>query len=247
MGGKTKLIKYLKPILLKDRKPNQVYVEPFCGGLGSMSEIHGERIAGDFNKHLIAMWDGLKYDKVRRTKIPKAMFLAAKEEYKNNTNINFTDFQIGWIGAIASFRGRMFGGYGETDKQGRNYMQENVRILRNQQKNLHSIKFYHCNYWQLPIPPKSIIYCDPPYEGTDGYLDGEFDHKKFWDWVRRKSMEGHQVFVSEYNAPKGFLEVWKMPMTNRINHTNTEARLEKLFVYKKTWKRKKKIEIPKLF
>ena len=32
---------------------------------------------------------------------------------------------------------------------------------------------------------KSIIYCDPPYRSTKSY-ESDFDHDKFWDWVRKK-------------------------------------------------------------
>lgn len=246
MGGKTRLAKWLIPVIIKDRKPNQTYAEPFCGGLGSLSEVHGKRIAGDINPYLIAMWKGVKENRRRRTKISKAIFDSAKKDFTNGTNENFDDFQIGWIGSVASFRGRMFKGFGKTDKSGRQYLQEHIRSIRKQAKGLGTVDFYHCNYWQLPIPKRSIIYCDPPYSGTDGYLGMEFDHDKFWEWCRMKSLKGHQVFVSEYNAPDDFICIWVMPMTNRINHANTEQRIEKLFVYKPTWKRKMKIKIPKL-
>lgn len=247
-GGKTRLAKFLLPVILKDRKPNQCYAEPFCGGLGTLSEVHGRRIGGDINKYLIAMWKGVQAKRRRRTKIPKTLYNRAKKDYVDGTNLEFSDFQIGWIGLTSSFRGRMFKGYGRIDKKGRNYLAEHVNSIRKQAKGLSGLKFYYCNYWQLPIPKNSIIYCDPPYAGTDGYnKEEEFDHVKFWEWCRTKSREGHQVFISEYKAPDDFICIWTMVMTNRINHANTEMRLEKLFVFKETWKRKMKITIQKLF
>lgn len=248
MGGKTRFAKQILPIILKDRKPNQYYVEPFCGGLGTLSEVHGNRIGGDINPFLIAMWKGVQAKRKRRTKIPKSLYDRAKAEYLSGELKDFDLFQIGWIGLTASYRGRMYGGYGIKDKNGRNYLAEHIRSIREQAKGLDGLMFYNCNYWELRIPKNSIIYCDPPYEGTTGYnKEAEFDHKKFWNWCRRMSKKGHQVFISEYKAPSDFKCVWKMKITNRINHANTEMRLERLFVYKPTWKRKDKIKIKKLF
>jgi DNA adenine methylase len=55
MGSKNRLAKYILPIILKNKKQNQVYVEPFCGGCNSMDKVTGcVRIANDINEYLIA-------------------------------------------------------------------------------------------------------------------------------------------------------------------------------------------------
>lgn len=59
MGSKRRLWKYISPIILKDRKLNQFYVEPFCGGCNSLSQVNGKRIAADINIYLIEMWKSL--------------------------------------------------------------------------------------------------------------------------------------------------------------------------------------------
>ena len=38
LGSKNKIAKHLLPIILKDRKPEQYYVEPFMGG-GNMIDF----------------------------------------------------------------------------------------------------------------------------------------------------------------------------------------------------------------
>jgi len=38
--------------------------------------------------------------------------------------------------------------------------------------------------------------------------DDDFDSGKFWDWVRVKVSQGHDVFISEYKAPSDFVCVW---------------------------------------
>jgi site-specific DNA-adenine methylase len=59
---------------------------------------------------------------------------------------------------------------------------------------LQQLNFYTTDYQNVPILPDSIIYCDPPYQNTTGYLK-EFDHKSFLDWAANLP---HPVYISEY-------------------------------------------------
>lgn len=250
MGGKGRIAKWILPIILKDRQPEQFYVEPFCGGLNTLYLVKGNVIASDVNKYVIAFWKGLQEKRKRRGKITKEIYDAARLCYVNKTN-EFTDFHLGWVGFMASYRGKFFGGYcADKERFGEDYSVKQIRSVKLQIRDLKRVHFFNCNYWELKIPKKSIIYCDPPYEGTTTYATAPFDHEKFWNWVRVKSREGHQVFVSEYKAPEDFLCIWKVSLSNNvqlIKNKSPEKNIEKLFVFKETWKRKKKIEIPKLF
>eukprot|EP01093_Parvamoeba_rugata_P003733 TRINITY_DN15078_c0_g1_i1.p1 TRINITY_DN15078_c0_g1~~TRINITY_DN15078_c0_g1_i1.p1 ORF type:complete len:134 (+),score=27.62 TRINITY_DN15078_c0_g1_i1:235-636(+) len=62
MGSKARFAKYLLPILLKNRVPEQVYVEPFAGGMNMIDKVTGVRIANDQHEELMAMWQALIYD-----------------------------------------------------------------------------------------------------------------------------------------------------------------------------------------
>ena len=42
MGSKARFTKEILPIILKDRKPEQWYVEPFAGGMNVICEV-GEK------------------------------------------------------------------------------------------------------------------------------------------------------------------------------------------------------------
>ena len=80
------------------------------------------------------------------------------------------------------------------------------------------------SYEQVPIHHDSVVYCDPPYKGTVGYL-GSFDHDKFWGWVRAQQ---HPVFVSEYTAPEDIKTI--MAINNRKSlSSNKSHSVEKLF------------------
>ena len=85
------------------------------------------------------------------------------------------------------------------------------------------------------MPDKSFIYCDPPYENTTSYKN-KFDHNKFWDWCREKAKQGHQIFISEYNAPDDFECVWSQEVKSSLSANGiaggNKVSVEKLFTYR---------------
>ena len=62
MGSKARFAKHILPIILKDRQPNQSYIEPFAGGMNMIDKVDGIRIANDQHEELMAMWQVLIYD-----------------------------------------------------------------------------------------------------------------------------------------------------------------------------------------
>lgn len=234
MGSKNRIFNELLPIILKDRRPNQYYVEPFVGGCNAIDKVSGLRIASDKNKYLIAMWKGLQEDRPRPYTIDKDLYNEARTEFNNGTNEKFDDFTIGWIGWMASYNGRFYdGGYSGSFAK-RDYIDEQIRNTESQISEIKDIIFYNKSYDELDIPEKSIIYCDIPYKGTKQYSTSrDFDYDKFWEWCRIKTCEGHKVFVSEYNAPDDFECIWEKQVTNSMNTTNTYKPIERLFIYNK--------------
>ena len=230
MGSKSRIANEVLPIILKNREPNQYYVEPFCGGCNIIDKVDGPRIASDKNHYLIEMWKGLQSNRIRPYDITKEMYNAARYDFNNRQNENFSDFEIGWIGWMGSFNGRFFdGGYSGKTKN-RDYIKEQIRNTEKQIGKLKDILFYSCSYDELEIPDKSIIYCDPPYKGTKQYSTSkDFDYSKFWQWCRYMSGKGHEVFVSEYNAPDDFECVWSKEVTNAMSTKKTYKPIEKLF------------------
>ena len=232
MGSKNRIANEILPIILKDRKENQYYIEPFCGGLGTFDKVTGNRIGIDKNKYLIAMWKGLQENREKPMEISKELYSKARTEYNNGTNIQFDDFLIGWIGWMASFNGRFFdGGYsGKTAT--RDYVDEQIRNTLKQVELLKGAIFVSGDYSDLEIFENSIIYCDIPYKDTKQYSTSKnFDHNKFWQWCRNMTAQGHQVFISEYQAPDDFICVWQKEVTNSMNTTLTYKPVERLFVY----------------
>ena len=58
-GGKARIANQICEYLNSVRKPNQVFLEPMCGGLNITSKIGGEIIACDYNKYIIALYNAI--------------------------------------------------------------------------------------------------------------------------------------------------------------------------------------------
>lgn len=73
-----------------------------------------------------------------------------------------------------------------------------LQRLQNLQRpeRLERLKITQKSYENVKIKPNSVIYCDIPYEKTRGYVSGEFNHKKFYDWACNQN---EPVFISSYN------------------------------------------------
>lgn len=241
MGSKARIAKHILPIILKDRKPDQWYVEPFVGGANTITKVGGNRLGADANKYLIAMFNGLQDGCFREFDQSKEHYDIVRTEYNNGTNLNFTDFYIGYVGFMASANGRFFeGGYSGTSKTKvgtvRNYIDESIRGMEKHIPNLKGIDFVHSDYTDLHIPHNSIIYCDIPYEGTKQYAFSKgFNHGAFWQWCREKVKQGHQVFVSEYNAPDDFVCVWEQEVKSSLSANgksgSSKKSVERLFMH----------------
>jgi len=223
MGSKNRHAKELLPIILKDRKDGQWYVEPFVGGANMIDKVDGNRIGSDLDEDLIYLWQG-----VSNGWMPPVEF--AEDKYKVIKNSEPSPLR-GYTAFALSYGGKKFGGWRRDSAGNRNYVAEAYRNAEKQFPKLRDVNFYCLPYDKLNIPNDSIVYCDPPYQGTTKYRN-DFDHDKFWQWVRETSKE-HTVFVSEYNAPDDFECVWEKQVNSSLaKDTGSKKNIEKLFKFK---------------
>lgn len=87
------------------------------------------------------------------------------------------------------------------------------RLERLQQLDL--ITCTNLDYAEVKIstpPNDTIIYADPPYNGTEGYninKESAFNYDRFYNYMIWLHKQGYNVFISEYNMPQDrFKEVW---------------------------------------
>lgn len=63
-------------------------------------------------------------------------------------------------------------------------------------QSLERLESLESDYQEVEIKPNSIIYCDIPYENTEKYVAGDFDHKRFYDWANNQK---ELVIISSYD------------------------------------------------
>ena len=81
------------------------------------------------------------------------------------------------------------------------------------------------SYDALEIEEDSVIYCDPHYINTDGYLS-DFNHKKFYSWCKKQ----RNIFISEYTMPDDFLCLGAVNKNVILDRNNkAKKKQEKLF------------------
>lgn len=246
-GSKRRFMKELKPILeehLKNKK--QLFIDAFGGGMNVVCEIDwSHKWAIELNKYVCDLWKHLQIYGAngileKYASMTEGEYYSIKQDYINKCGV-YPDWLIGFAGTCASYGGAWFGGYAHFNpKKNEDHIKEAFNGLRKQVnsfKHFEETKFFNCSYEMISpvtIPSKSVIYCDPPYESTKKY-ESDFNHAKFWDWVRKMSKAGHYVYVSEYTAPDDFKCIWEkkkkdgMATTKKGKKQNTKT--EKLFVY----------------
>lgn len=231
MGSKNRIAKDILPIMLKNAVENNIntWVEPFVGGGNIIDKVpdNFRRIGYDYNEHaiqaLIAIRDMAK-------DLPEKV---SEEDYKGLLKLPPSPISS-WVRFVCSFGGKFEAGYARCiGSDDTTYVLRGKRNAIKQQDGLFGVELVHSNYKDITIMDKSIIYCDPPYQGTTGYSK-TINHAEFWEWSRNKVNEGHVVFVSEYNAPNDFIPVWegKLKTSFDSNRSSGKMATEKLFIHR---------------
>ena len=64
---------------------------------------------------------------------------------------------------------------------------------------LERLEQFSTDYQNVNIYKDSVIYCDIPYEGKDGYNGIDFDFERFYSWCEKQT---EPVFISSYKMPE---------------------------------------------
>ena len=229
MGSKNRIAKHILPIMLAEAGSRGItkWVEPFVGGGNMIDKVPKsfERIGYDLNEHTIQAMIGI------RDHLDELPTSVSEQEYKDLKGTPPNPL-TSWVRIACSYGG-IFESKLAADKVGkRNYPQEAKRNAEKQSPNIQGVEFTHGCYQGLDVT-NALIYCDPPYANTAGYKTGDFNHEEFFDWCRIQSKKGNVVFVSEYNAPDDFVEVWQGEIKTNFASTRktaTHNAVEKLFL-----------------
>lgn len=233
MGSKNRISKHILPIILQDREPEQWYVEPFVGGGNVIDKVTGNRIGGELNKYVADL-----LIKISEGWLPPQKVTEEEWTHVKNNKDEYPLYYVGYCGVCLSFGSVWFCAFARDAKGNRNYAEESFRNLSKQAPKLKGIQFHCSDYRDLNIPPRSIIYCDPPYKGTDKYRGFEqIDHDIFWDWCREMVFQKHKVYISEFQAPDDFVQVWQTVVNTQMAEKALGKNVvEKLFIHKDQFK-----------
>ena len=219
VGGKSKIGTAIASQMLIRVPHYTYYVEPFVGAANTLILFKGPRIACDINPYLIAMWQA-----VQQGWVPPAEL--SENEYQHiKANQDDDPPLTAFAGFACSFGAKWFGGYARGT--GRNYAAEGRRGILRKQPYLTDVSFVCSDYHDLHIPDGSLVYCDPPYAGTQEYRQGGFDSQEFWSWCSSLSAS---VFVSEYVAPPMWNSIWSKQKASSLDlDTGSKHSVENLF------------------
>ena len=187
-----------------------------------LSEVFDVVHPSDLSPDIVALWRVAANGWQPTTDISEA-------EYQRMKSDPVPSAYRGFVGFGCSFGGKWFGGYAKggfnADGTPRNHRGESSRAVARIGSAIATATkggelVYHRSYEETPIIPGTAIYCDPPYQDTQGYdaVSG-FDSEAFWEWVRHASRAGVDVFVSEYSAPGDFAKVWERSKIKTLTTT----------------------------
>ena len=139
------------------------FVSLFCGSCAVESKVQGfsRKLLNDRHEYLIAMLQGVQ----QGYNLPEHITLEQYRYIRENKDAD--PVLAGFVGFGCSFGGKWFGGYARN-KTGTNYAEQSKRSLLKDMATLQDAQFVCGDYRRLCIPPNSVIYADPPYNGTVG-------------------------------------------------------------------------------
>jgi len=234
MGGKAIIARQLVGAILQDTDQRAVWYEPFVGGGNVMERAapHFARSVGtDVHPDLIMMWEHVTAGRV----IPE---FVSREDYQRLRN-EPSSWLRGLVGFGASFGGKWFGGYADTqpykdERAGLSRVEGAIRVINRQAGvfRTHGVRFRCSPFGVITPPTGSVVYCDPPYAGTTAYRStGSLDYAVFYStlrlWARDRS-----VYVSEYAVPDDVpvKVIWERDKRNILKKgDNHRVVLERLF------------------
>lgn len=228
MGSKNRIAKHLLPIMLAEAEKNNIttWIEPFVGGANMIDKVPDtyKRVGYDLNDHTIHALIDIRDN---AESLPE-FFTAEDRKYWRDQKPQKLK---SWACIVTSFGADLNGGYArETGSDETTFCGYGKRNALKQSPKIQNVDFICDSYENLDFE-NCLIYCDPPYQGTSGYKTGAFDHEKFFDWCRQQAKK-NIVFVSEYNAPDDFIEVWRGEVKTNFASTRKKAThnaVEKLF------------------
>lgn len=187
--------------------------------------------AEDGCRALITCYQRVKHGWPPPTRLTREQYaeLQAREDH--------LDPLTAFAGVFCSHGGKWFGGYVADDDR---WDSETSRVAAARAREcliemkplLEAIELRCGNCFDDPAP-RTLVYFDPPYEGTEGYPGAPpFDRAAFWRRAEEISRWA-PVVVSEFTAPPGWVCIW----ARRVGYKGLMkpgARVERLWMHERS-------------
>lgn len=228
LGGKSKIAHDIAS-LINRHDERCVYLEPFMGSCWVTCQITLPiRYVGDLHDEVVELYYQLTHD------LWDPPHTLSKEEFEDIREHRATGKYPKPLVAFAGFGCAYAGSYWRS-YAGQKLVAGARRSLLKKKEFLRNCTFFSGDYRDLN-PVGCVIYCDPPYAGAKyGYRitgvrgNGKFDNDEFWR-VMGKWSERNVVYVSEYEAPKGWQCIWEKPVTRGVRtERGNEKKIERVF------------------
>lgn len=209
-GGKAAIGKALAVQMLGQVPNYYPFVDLFCGACGVLEHVPATRlrIANDINPYMIALWRAVTRGWEPPSKVSRETYAAIKASPEHHP-----PELVAFVATACSFGGKWWGGYA-SNAQGHDYAGGGMRGVARAAHRLRGTHWIDGDYRDVPLPPVSVVYADPPYAGTTAYrATSPFDVGAFWEHMRLLVSRGLEVFVSEYTAPADWVSVWSRRQT----------------------------------
>lgn len=223
LGGKWRQSKTWAPLILSLTDKRFHYLEPFLGGANMITKLAPHFTlcqAGDVHPDLMAMWQAVKLGTVDfPTHVSAEDYALLKQDYKDLGTGRSGSAIRGFAGFGCSFGAMFFATYHDGAAKTR-------RAIMKSQAALQDTELRTCSYldWDQDVSDRSVIYADPPYEGTAKYSVDALDYVAFWNKMREWRTRGAAVFVSSYKAPDDWTCVSQLDLAKTISSTKNGAR-----------------------
>ena len=132
---------------------------------------------------------------------------------------------------------------GATPRERYNEYRRSIRLWCDKIRQLHelqnleglqNLERLQNDYSSIIVPDNSVIYCDPPYSGTNCGKYSGFDSELFYEWARAQD----NIYISEYNMPNDFIVIAerKKSVLSTANGSSGKA-VERIYTNRRTYER----------
>lgn len=231
LGGKARIAKRIESLILRYRGECTHYYEPFVGGANTLAfnARHFPLVTiNDSHKDLMLLYAAIRDVWEPPSEVPRNLYSSLRHARSSALR--------GFVGFSCSFSGKWFGGFAEMGKRNKTPFpigcKANLLALR---PLLRRAWLRNGDYADLPPPErelKTLVYCDPPYDGTTGYSGAAFDTPRFWEHMQSWVRAGARVLVSEESAPANWRPIAAFDRAGFVRRDKTgDRRQEFVFVH----------------